>query len=138
MRLVFVIVVGLALLASIASAADSYAPTYVVFARTSAQGATVAWLPGDELADSYRVYGIDETGTRHSLAVVNVATLANGSASLDVDGGYVTYAVAGVLGGIESPMTMGAAVVGGRDPCVYVSPPDVVVSCLPVVGNATI
>lgn len=96
-----------------AQAAYAYAPLAVVAGHASTDSGTVlafvAWTRGSEAADEYRVYGVN--GTTFELLQVESGT------GTPVPAGYSTYAVTGVLLGVESDPVYATIV-----PCVYVEP----------------
>lgn len=127
----------LALLATVSAPvanadSDAYAPVLAVAGDVSEATAVVWWLPGTELADSYRVYGID--GGPVLLGEFDVATNPLDALSLVVPSGFSAYAVSGVKANVESDLTI--AIAGGTD-CIVIEPPDVAVSCVPIIGVPT-
>lgn len=100
---------ALALLAIPTSRADtSHAPLAVGAAVVSDSFALVTWTTGQAPADYYKVYGI-RNGAATFLTQTNTP-LPGETGDVVVPGGYSTYAVSGVSGGIESPMRYGIAV----------------------------
>lgn len=93
----------LATLAPIAGAdALTFAPSEVI-AAPSGLMTNVAWAPGEEVADSYRVYGLIE-GQNPTLLLDTINTAAPVTFVALVPGGFPDYAVSGVLSGHESTL----------------------------------
>src|ERR1051325_2324851 len=112
-----VLPVFLALIFAIPSGvADSsdYAPTFAVRFDLGL-GTLVGWTPGEELAEAHRVYGLNVDATPVLLGTFLGESPQSAASSLVVHSGYATYAVSGVVGSAESPMTTAALT---RYPCV--------------------
>lgn len=91
------VLTALLVLAASAEAREPWAPLAVNAAATSVAFVgvvVVSWVPGAQLADEYKVYGVSGT------ELVLVALAAGTSAT--VPPGYPGYAVSGVLDGVES------------------------------------
>lgn len=76
-------------------------PLAAVAVLAGADAALVTWVPGAELADTYRIYGkLGET-------IELVAEVPGGATSFAtiVDGGYDGYAVSAVVGSSETSTT---------------------------------
>jgi hypothetical protein len=120
----------LALIVSPVAAGDgneSFSPRDVAVVALDDAQALVAWTPGEIPADSYRVYGIDANGP--VLLVDSVSSLGAATLATVVTGGFPSYAVSGVKGGVESARTIGTGV-----GCVTVTlypTPDVSTRCPP-------
>lgn len=126
------------LLAVPGSLADAeYAPSLVTALAASPLGAVIGWTPGPVVADSYRVYGIDDGGGATWLAE-SAGPVPDGG-SLPVPSGFAQYAVTGVLNGIESDLVFAIAGAPPGSPCVevYWNPLtySVDTSCLPISSN---
>lgn len=107
------------LLAAIASPFASGEPTEAMrpiaaFAIGTAAGATVAWVPGPEAPDFFRIYGV----RNETLAFLTLADA--GAVSAEVEGKFPQYAVTAVRGGVESEPAL--AVFGVGLACVTVDP----------------
>lgn len=111
-----------------ASAAEPFAPSAAVAYKAPTGNALVAWIPGEELAESYKVYGL--SGEPVFLGQVNLSQGSEAVSGLLVPGNYASYAVSGVKAGVESEMVL--AILAEED-CVVVDPPDVIVRCVPIV-----
>lgn len=125
-RLVLLI---LALVVSPVAAGDSsaaYAPRDVAAVTLDNSSALVAWTPGDAIADSYRVYGLDTGGA--VLLVDTAETQAPVAFAAVVAGGFSGYAVSGVKDGTESKPISGMGV-----GCIIITfhPPGVGTGCPP-------
>ena len=112
---------------STAEAEAEYAPAEA-FAFQMGPSMWIAWTPGEATAPSYHLFGVTEEGWM--LLAEYVPTSANGTVPMaaEVPTGYAMYGVAGVQGGVRSPITA-ASEPGG--PCIYVmwDPPAVWHDC---------
>lgn len=107
-RVPFMLLIAL-LLAPLAGAEDApaYAPALVVAERAGTSVVAVEWAPGERTAETYRVYGLDgESAT----LLHETATPAELAAS--VPAGFSGYGVAGVVGGMESPLVLASVGAG--------------------------
>lgn len=111
----------LALLAPSASSESSgaYAPRHVSVLAWDPSGSAVSWIPGEEAADSFRVYGFTSGGTRE-LLLDTAETPTPLAPFAVVQGGYLAYGVSGVAGGAETRVVLAG-------PCYYVqtNPPGI-------------
>jgi hypothetical protein len=126
MRLVLLI---LALAVSPVAAGESseaYAPRDVAVVTLDDVNTLVAWTPGDVLADSYRVYGLEDYGT--VLLMDTAESEISIPFAVAVAAGFSAYAVSGVKDGIESAPTTGVEI-----GCVTITfhPPGVGRNCPP-------
>lgn len=103
-----------ALAAPVRAGAEAYAPLAVV-AQAAWDLAAVAWAPGTEAADHYRVYGLDGA----SLVFLN----ATSGLTTMVEGGFGAYAVSGVKTGVESQAVTACVEVDPTRPAVVLSSP---------------
>ena len=129
---VLLLVVVLAPQAASAESA-AYAPRVVVAAKTN-DGALVAWLPGDEMPDSFNVYGLSASG-RKLLENVLPSGQTEALGAL-VEGDFARYGVTGVKDGVESPLRLAIGSDEGAQPgCVQIiltPEPDVAIYCVPL------
>jgi len=132
---VLLLLVPLLVIAPSASAATpAYTPSLVT-AATYSGSALVSWAPGSEAADSYNVYGLAPNAPPTLLGTFTVSTVAEGAFNLAAPSGFAAYAVSGVLGGVESPMVSSPAMSAGGDPCIEVDPDNIIIRCIPVIGE---
>jgi hypothetical protein len=95
----------------------------VTTAPLDTAGVSVEWAPGPEVADAYRVYGVD--GGLLTVLLDTAGTSAPVSFAAVVPAGFDTYAVSGVRGDVESAPVF--AWDGPGEGCIYIQrqPPDV-------------
>lgn len=113
-----------------ADQADTFAPAGSTAVLLEEEVA-VSWQPGREVADSYRVYGLDEHG-RTLLAEWLGSNLND--ARLTVPAGFADYGVTGVHGESESALVMATEIGLGDRPCITIEPripPGYWINCLP-------
>lgn len=118
-RTLFFLVAALAL-APIADAdAGNYAPSIVTAAAASGLGVVVSWLPGEQVAETYNVYGIAPNAAPVQLGTFTPTDPEGVVSSVAVAPGFALYAVSGVVAGVESAMIATPAAAVG-DECIYI------------------
>ena len=113
--------VALALLLALGPAtADesaSFAPSASIALESDAGRVVVAWEPGEELADSYRVFGLDDGG---KVFLAEWTPTSDGALNITVPSGFSEYGVAGVKNDVQSEIVKSHVVNLGDRPCVTV------------------
>lgn len=110
----------------------AYAPSVVVASDVRDVTGLISWVPGREMADSFRVYGI--AGSPVLLGEANGTDNPVEALSMTVPGGFQTYAVSGVKNGVESRLVFALGNDSEED-CIIVAPPDVIINCIPFLGR---
>lgn len=91
-----------------------YAPSSVKVQAVEPTSAVVEWVPGPEMAESYRVYGVE--GATLTLLMDTSEGLGPLSLAVVVPAAFSAYAVSGVVSGIESTRVFAEPGLG----CIYV------------------
>lgn len=101
--------------------------------RTSPASSWVAWLPGEEIADSYRVYALTSTGPELLDEVFLDEEAGEAFLAVEVPPGYEGYAVTGIKDAVESPLVDAQTVSTGDLPagCLHIDydPPGIANDC---------
>lgn len=98
-------------------AAPAFTPSAALAVRDGASTVRVAWMPGDEMPDAYRVFGLGASGWQ--LLEERSASEGRGSLTAEVPGDLTRYGVAGVRDGTQSPIV--GSVVATPTPCVWIT-----------------
>lgn len=129
--LVVALAVAVLMAPQAAAVRDDFAPVAVVAAKLDATHTRLSWIPGSVPADYYLVWGI-HNGFYHAIGTV----LPNETFDDErlIVQGYESYAVSGVLGGVESDRVRAVGSTGGES-CIIVDPGGVVIKCIPIIGE---
>lgn len=117
----------LAPLAGAEAAVAAHAPRLALATPVEDALTLIEWLPGEVVADFYRIYGFDTTGAA-TLLLDTATTPAPGTLAVSVPAGYSAYGVSGVRDGAES-----VRIRAFLPPCILVETepnPDVGVGCV--------
>jgi hypothetical protein len=133
LRLFLGTIVLMTLLPLAASTTDEIAPTRVIESGNEALGIVLAWLPGTQPADAYRVYGLID-GQPPTLLGEVPGSEYESVWSAGVASGFDAYGVSGVRGEVESIIQKALQTDVDEllpQPCVDLDPPNVILNCGP-------
>lgn len=104
-------------------------PVGVITFHFDMEQVVVEWRPGEEIAHSYRVYGI--SGSNRTILFDSSQSPAPEVFFATVEAGYAAYAVSGMKGGVESNAVLATSSSSLKCVTVELTPPGVSHRCGP-------